>query len=965
MAPRTRRRDRQGGSDLPSLFPTHDGSYGINTLISPVADQGKESKRGHKSAIGHVDEESDDEQWERTVKGKSHKKYRMNSDLRAAIDESHKEVDSEHEGRQPGSQGPDSELNPRLEPTVPRYNPNIQNFAEEPDERPRRSFTRVESDSLSPDVLGKADQPTSSVPEHIPFYGMPQGGGSKQPISPDRPDSSRSFDYESALYSNATLHTPGAVPYPDLGSPSPSHAALLAGPFEGSGAVGQQLGSAFPVEEPATRPSQPSGPSIAGRQAGPSRQSVPRQQARTQTTSTQPAPPPQPQTLSSSAWGKAATVPPPLPIPESNTQPQSAGIRPSPVLKSSAWGQLATSNRRAPAPPPTARQLSPPDSKEYEPEQNTFQKRVDLPSPPDSTEPIFIVPQGPDPPKPVHSFLEEEENSPSRSPTPVPEELSQARPKPKPKPNPNASTTPRPGGRHNVSAGSRVPTMHWGMLRQCAELVFMFSGLAVTLWFVLAAIQRMSSDIDTGSLRTGINLPSIHGATSLWGSISNLLPDIPSLNYPDAPSRLQEMGDIDYKKLASQLKANLPGSIWVSTDKSGKIKIPEDMLHALKELIRKDETIVRPDNSGLSDSQWAEIESRIQAGRLGGGEGTSTDVPGVSPKQVEDIVDNKMSRSWETWLEQNAKDHLSGVALSKDDFLKLFQQEAASYQREIKQELKDLQERTKGIAQHVSKVQDGLSSAGGIAKHEAKRLIESMVAKAMDNAKLDAITRGVIKGHANDVLANHVDFFGIGSGASIDSSLSSPPWKPPKPKFKSKKWFEKDGYHPQPRQAVLTPWNQEGECFCAGPDLHGYGMGTNNISVLMSRSIIPQHLVVEHILPGATLDPGAMPRDIEMWAYYDEVNLRKEVRAFSASYFPNTPEEVTLNEGWVKIGHFTYEKKNHGDGVQVFKLSDELARMGAHAYQVVIRAINNYGADHTCFYRLRLFGEIVERPEIL
>ena len=239
--------------------------------------------------------------------------------------------------------------------------------------------------------------------------------------------------------------------------------------------------------------------------------------------------------------------------------------------------------------------------------------------------------------------------------------------------------------------------------------------------------------------------------------------------------------------------------------------------------------------------------------------------------------------------------------------------------------------------------------------------METLVAKAISTAKLDAVAKGFIKGHVNDVLANQVNFFGIGAGVAIDPDVSSTAWKPPSNHYLSKKWLEKDGYKPQPPLAALHPWTEEGECFCAGPDRRGFGVGTNNLSMITSRDIIPQHLVIEHILPGATLDPGAMPREVEIWVYIEEITLRNAVQAFSERQFPSTPAEEVLNDGFVKIGHFTYENKISGDGVQVFKISDEIATLGALTNRVVVRAINNYGADHTCLYRLSLYGDIVER----
>jgi hypothetical protein len=123
---------------------------------------------------------------------------------------------------------------------------------------------------------------------------------------------------------------------------------------------------------------------------------------------------------------------------------------------------------------------------------------------------------------------------------------------------------------------------------------------------------------------------------------------------------------------------------------------------------------------------------------------------------------------------------------------------------------------------------------------------------------------------------------------------------------------------------------------------------------------VPRFLVVEHILPGATLDPGARPRDMEIWAQYEDYDLRKTVGAWSQNRWPETHSEKTLPDNFVKIAGFTYEEQKIGDGSQIHALVSELSDMDAAANTYVIRALNNYGADHTCFYRLRLYGD--ERP---
>ncbi|KAJ8127424.1 hypothetical protein O1611_g6212 [Lasiodiplodia mahajangana] len=496
--------------------------------------------------------------------------------------------------------------------------------------------------------------------------------------------------------------------------------------------------------------------------------------------------------------------------------------------------------------------------------------------------------------------------------------------------------------------------------------MILFSVLALALWVLLSAIPAGpdDGDIDPSLPDVTLNIPDL-GISTMWKKISGLFPEIPDIhkiayeNHPSSSNVLKpsDSNDISSKEFLAEVTSLMPETIWVRENKNGKLKIPEDFWHALRQLIEKDDSILKLKSSDVSEDHWRAIKSRIQS--IGG---LNVD---ASKEDTKTLVEKTVSQTWESWLGQNdqaIKKASTGVALTRDDFMKLFKQEVATYQREIQKELSELQKRIKDLTREISRLEKEVIPNSGMTNREMTNLIHSVVAKAVQNMKLDAVAQGSIKGHANDVLANQVNFFSRGAGAQIDPTFNSPTWGGPKSPFKSKVWYE-NTYLAQPASAVLSPWSQEGECFCARPDRSGYGQGTNNISVITSRNIIPQHLVVEHILPGATLDPGAMPKDIEVWAYIEEVALRGEVRTFSETQFPGTPKEEVLNDGYVKIGHFTYENTNSGDGVQVFKLSDELTRMRAMTHSIVVRAINNYGADHTCFYRLRMYGEVIVRPD--
>ncbi|KAJ3556919.1 hypothetical protein NPX13_g10032 [Xylaria arbuscula] len=918
MPPKTKKKGGTPSPNLPSLFPTHDGSYGINTLISPDVNT-KKTQKSQKRDTGIAQEQLDDNKWTRSTKGKAAKKYGMNSNLKKAMDESHEDIMHENvydaQGNSPGasqSAPNDDSSVPKLTPHVPEYTYGNLPFPEERDNRPQPPYKPVGPLSADPYVNFGVHQTISPPTEYGPFYGMPQGKGTKEPISPTRPDTSRSFNLESGLFSRAGVRTSSQPSF----SPGTTRMQKIAGqPIGVSGAT-----PGIPSPQNSSEQSQGSEPFVS----------------------------------------YALAVSRPLEDMEA-TPAESSKISPrSPVSKSQAESNVPSHVRE----PSKSKPLLDQAKKGQSTTKNWYASAPLLSSSSSSSE--DETPNLPKVATTSSSSIKQglSSNIYKGMLTPISDPKKQGQPtnvtKAKAVPATNNPIRPTPPSNATGSHNRNKANQREWVWPPCAFFItplLLFFSLALALWVALPYI----SGADTPS----IGRPHFDfGIGTIWQKVWDVLPEVPvidtdSYRTPGSHSSPKPPGSAaaNPEDIMTELKDRMPESIWVHGDKNGKIKISEDFWHALKELIEQDDNILSLKNSDISEGHWGAIKARVQQAGI---------EVGNSVSNVESLIERQISRTWEKWLGQNEralKTGGTGVALSKEEFSKLFQEEYASYQREISHELVELQKRISGISEKISKIPADIASSAGRAQTEITKIVETLVAKAISTAKLDAVAKGFIKGHVNDVLANQVNFFGIGAGVTIDPDLSSSAWKPPKNHYLSKAWLDRDGYKPQPRAAALHPWSEEGECFCAGPDRRGFGIGTNNLSMIMSRDIIPQHLVVEHILPGATLDPGAMPREIEVWVYIEEVTLRNAVQAFSEGQFPDTPKEEVLNDGFVKIGHFTYVNKTSGDGVQVFKISDEIATLGALTNRVVVRAISNYGADHTCFYRLSLYGEIVERPD--
>ncbi|OGE53199.1 hypothetical protein PENARI_c008G02050 [Penicillium arizonense] len=268
--------------------------------------------------------------------------------------------------------------------------------------------------------------------------------------------------------------------------------------------------------------------------------------------------------------------------------------------------------------------------------------------------------------------------------------------------------------------------------------------------------------------------------------------------------------------------------------------------------------------------------------------------------------------------------------------------------------------------------------------------------------------------HRNPV--HHVNFLALSTGTLIDPFNTSPtygsrahwamrPWN----WVKSFTPIYTELRTPQPPRAALSAWEDAGDCWCS-PIQNG-----TQLSVLLGHKIVPESLVVEHIPAGASLDIKAAPREIEVWARYEISSARPPIEEptpkatgmlprFWANVAPaNGPlpplpteppssrdqsvgslglsglgslhellmesigrsdpkehpsaysDDPKLGPNYYRIGKITYDI--HSDEyTQSFPIQTVIDIQGIRVDKIVFRVASNWGADHTCIYRLKLHG---------
>ncbi|PHH74526.1 hypothetical protein CDD80_3009 [Ophiocordyceps camponoti-rufipedis] len=422
--------------------------------------------------------------------------------------------------------------------------------------------------------------------------------------------------------------------------------------------------------------------------------------------------------------------------------------------------------------------------------------------------------------------------------------------------------------------------------------------------------------------------------------------------------------------------------------RDGKPVVASAFWHALRDLIHEDEAMMTfdQDNQGAytlsSERQWGALSSRLAA------DGSLARQIDSSVSQAENRMNGKLT-NWEAWIRENdakrrersdldrvesaAQQHKwekhvvdmleerirdyerRNVFVSRDEYLSYVQREAASHG--FASELEQLQPHLEKMVRESIRLA-AAESPQSMSRTDVTALVNGLVRKAFSDVNLEALANGKIHHHWQTELSRHVNYFSVKAGARVDRHRSSPDFGAGSDEAGSRISL--------PPTKALEPWHDDGDCWCAAHsrDRHAQKAHGARLAVLLAHRIIPQHLVIEHIPPGATTEAAARPREVELWASIEDDETRARLGDFAAAHFPPVDEEDVpsdLRGSFVKIAHTVYRSDDVHGGVHVHRLSHELVALGAVTDHVVVRAVSNHGAaDYTCFYRLRLYGRNVD-----
>jgi SUN domain-containing protein 1/2 len=346
-----------------------------------------------------------------------------------------------------------------------------------------------------------------------------------------------------------------------------------------------------------------------------------------------------------------------------------------------------------------------------------------------------------------------------------------------------------------------------------------------------------------------------------------------------------------------------------------------DEMHETFEELKKqlpDLMVVRRHEDGsteISDEFWRALISKARS--------KSDD-----PEWIRYLQDNKIKV--DTLFDPAARKERSHTevwahAVTRDEFTMHIERQYQNITKLVEEKIKDA-------------TQDQSAQLKTMVEVEAKKT-------AVKNIRLSALAEA-------NLVANYQlhlqkpNYFSAGLGAIIDKDMSSATFNDNTNYFARLSRRLALVSDRNPPMSALTKWNEPGDCWCSAP---AATKGQAQLVVSIARPLKPKQITIEHIpkdmVPARNINNA--PRDMELWVQTD---------APIVPYFSNRQVECREpgpDASWKCLGSFKYNI-HATNYLQTFDLAAEPAESVRRA---MLRVTTNWGADHTCLYRVRLHGE--------
>ncbi|KAH6672775.1 hypothetical protein F5X68DRAFT_42578 [Plectosphaerella plurivora] len=428
----------------------------------------------------------------------------------------------------------------------------------------------------------------------------------------------------------------------------------------------------------------------------------------------------------------------------------------------------------------------------------------------------------------------------------------------------------------------------------------------------------------------------------------------------------------------------VPKIIHADLDDQGRPKINNLFFFALVELLSKDEEILTLQKNAdgelvISDALHRAIKkAHFDEQWVKNSKGHSDDEgSGMNSGEVERIIEERLPPLWEKWLSRNNQlvQHAlanNSTLITREQFLAELQKELNEHRAQVMTEVNKYMEHTGGS--YLKEVFEALLQKHGLddlTQRRIETIVEDMVRQIVGSVGLTGLSKSKVASIL-DKRDRGVNYFVVGTGAHIDVANTSPGFEPPSFKYKSEEWRRDYKGSSSPAIMALKPWEDYGDCWCGSnvTSRDGRPMGVT-LSVQFPWIISPNIFVLEHIPAEESLEPEAVPKQMELWANIEDPDEAEKLEKLSDRFFQydaatsNKPTFAgTVN--MVRIGQFTYRPDGGSKGAFEYKIPDVLREAGLQTDHVIVRAVSNVGGiGHTCIYRVKLYGvkmDLVNAP---
>ncbi|OCT44487.1 hypothetical protein CLCR_05621 [Cladophialophora carrionii] len=205
-----------------------------------------------------------------------------------------------------------------------------------------------------------------------------------------------------------------------------------------------------------------------------------------------------------------------------------------------------------------------------------------------------------------------------------------------------------------------------------------------------------------------------------------------------------------------------------------------------------------------------------------------------------------------------------------------------------------------------------------------------------------------------------INYLAPNNGAMVEPRLTSPTMQRPLAFIQRVllRVFLSAGYVSKPPITALSPWQDVGDCWCAssapGADAEHDQADTMRLGVTVTEMIYPTEVVVENYPSGGSLLPGSTPKVIELWADFGHLDSR-EWKSLSIRQMQSEGGSP-IGPTYALVGRMEYDASGEASHVQAFPLDVNQDSLAYAAQNFVVRVTENYGAEYTCLYRVRLHG---------